>query len=373
MTDPNQQFVLYGAPVSLYTGKARAYLSFKQIPFTEQLATLKVYKNIIVPNTGVKFIPVVKTPQGQYIQDTSEIIAALETRFTKRAVLPNGPKQKIIAAVFEIWADEWLVIPAMHYRWNKDNFPFIYEEFGRVVAPSMPKFIRRFLGKKLAAKFQAFVPLLGITTKSIPAIEDWYENHVLAELDKHFYEHDYLLGSRPCIGDFGLFGPLYAHLYRDPASGQLMKSIAPNVARWVERLNSPIVEVGDWLDNDEIPETLLPLLKRIFSEFWPVLLSSVARTQEWFSAHPDTHSLPRSLGKHSFTIGGVTEQRAVMSFHAWKFQRILELYLSLSAPEKASVQQMMHEQFGLRIELPVFEKSLKRVNNRLYVASVANT
>ena len=32
--------------------------------------------------------------------------------------------------------------------------------------------------------------------------------------------------SRPSIGDFGLVGPLYAHQYRDPASGDLITKAA---------------------------------------------------------------------------------------------------------------------------------------------------
>jgi hypothetical protein len=55
-----------------------------------------------------------------------------------------------------------------------------------VVAPNMPAFVRAFIGVRIGAKFKGFVPLLGITDKSIPAIEDWYENHVLPLLNDHF-------------------------------------------------------------------------------------------------------------------------------------------------------------------------------------------
>ncbi len=54
---PNE-YTLYGAPMSLYTGKARAYLIFKKLPYNEVFSSLKVYKSIIVPNTGVRFVPV---------------------------------------------------------------------------------------------------------------------------------------------------------------------------------------------------------------------------------------------------------------------------------------------------------------------------
>ena len=197
----SQEYTLYGAAMSLYTGKTRAYLTYKKIPFEEVFSSLKVYKKIIIPNTGVRFIPVLKTPNNEYIQDTTAIMETLEQQFPQRSITPKNPIQQLVSEIFQIWGDEWLLIPAMHYRWNHDNFPFIYEEFGRVVMPSMPAFVRRIVGKKVGAKFKGFVPILGITANSIPAIDDWYENHVLAELDNHFSKYDYLLGDRPCAGD----------------------------------------------------------------------------------------------------------------------------------------------------------------------------
>ena len=80
----NETHKLYGAPLSLYTAKARSYLIFKQIPFEEIFSSMKVYKKIIVPKTGVRFIPVVKTPEGEFLQDTSHIIDTLEQRHPHR-------------------------------------------------------------------------------------------------------------------------------------------------------------------------------------------------------------------------------------------------------------------------------------------------
>ena len=37
----------------------------------------------------------------------------------------------------------------------------------------------------------------------------------------------FLLGHRPSIGDFGLLAPIYAHLYRDPVPGFILRT------RWV--------------------------------------------------------------------------------------------------------------------------------------------
>ena len=53
---------LIGAEVSYYTGKVRAYLRYKGMAFDEVSATREVYRDIILPRTGVAFIPVLPAP-----------------------------------------------------------------------------------------------------------------------------------------------------------------------------------------------------------------------------------------------------------------------------------------------------------------------
>jgi len=138
-----EKYILYASEFSLYAGKVRAYLQYKRIPYDEVLSSLSVNKKIIVPQTGVRLIPVVKTPDDQYLQDTSHIIDTLETAFPERSVMPDSPRQRLASLLLELYGDEWLLIPAMHYRWNHDNFPFIFDEFGRTLFPRLPAFIRR--------------------------------------------------------------------------------------------------------------------------------------------------------------------------------------------------------------------------------------
>jgi hypothetical protein len=48
---------LYAAPLSLYSGKARAYLDWKGIDYEEILSSDPVYKDIIIPKVGRPVIP----------------------------------------------------------------------------------------------------------------------------------------------------------------------------------------------------------------------------------------------------------------------------------------------------------------------------
>jgi len=222
-----QAYKLYGADFSLYSGKARSYLRKKGVPYEEITVTVSDYKNFIIPRTGVRFIPVVQTPEDDVFQDTTIIIDELEKRFPNHSVYPSTPKQKLAALLLELYGDEWLVIPAMHYRWNK-NEQWALLEFGKLSKPDGSIEEQLQLGEKVAAPFQGSLPFLGITDATEGAIENSYEA-LLADLDVHFARYDYLLGTRPCVGDFGLIGPLYAHLFREEtrSPANLWKSLLP--------------------------------------------------------------------------------------------------------------------------------------------------
>lgn len=104
-----QPYKLYGAALSYYTGKVRAYLNYKGIPFEEITASGDIYQQVILPRTGVTYIPVVITPDDMAIQDSTEIIDFLEERFPTRSVYPESPRQRLTALLFELYGDEWLL------------------------------------------------------------------------------------------------------------------------------------------------------------------------------------------------------------------------------------------------------------------------
>jgi len=362
----DQKYTMYGAEFSLYSGKARSYLRKKGIPFNEVTSTLSVYKKFIIPRTGVRYIPVVQTPDDQVFQDTTVIIDELEKRFPEHSVYPTTPKQKLVSLLLELYGDEWLLIPAMHYRWyyKEQNARFIYGEFGRMVMPKAPAFIQRFLGKKIGNKFKSVVPLLGVTDVNRAAVEQSYE-HFLDDLNKHFEQHDYLLGSKPCIADFGFIAPLYAHLSRDPAPGKLMRERAPAVVAWVERMNSDeaSLQSGAWLENDEIPETLLPILKRMAREQLPVLLDTDQRLSQWREENPNTDEIERYIGNHVFTVEGVDAERVLLPYCLWMYRRPVEYFQSVA--QDATVNQLMSD-VGLKEGLDQgLNNYLVRTDNKL--------
>ena len=82
------------------------------------------------------------------------------------------------------------------------------------------------------------------------------------------------------------------------------------VARWVGSMNTP-AHSGHFLDNDSIPDTLLTILKSMFTECMPALMASIKANAIWLDANPGASELPRAVGEHKFTIGGKRGTRAI--------------------------------------------------------------
>ena len=356
-------YKLYGAAISLYTGKLRAYLRYRNLPFVEESGGPEIFERI-----GFRMIPVLHTPDDELIQDTTVIIDHLEAQLAAQglggsSVYPEGAAQRLVALLFEVYGDEWLVIPAMHYRWNY-NLDFILEEFGKTLIPDASAEEQYAVGEKISAPFRGSLPILGITDDTIPGIESDYER-LLHLLDEHFATHPFLLGSRPSIGDYGLMGPLYAHNYRDAWSGDQMRRIAPNVARWVGSMNTPSPNLGHFLPDDEIPKTLLPVLELMFSECMPTLMASLEANATWIDANQAAEELPRGVGQHEFTIGGKQGKRMIRSYTQWMLQRPLDDYQSLEEGDRKRVDDLLERVGGRECMQSPIPRRVTRRDNRL--------
>jgi hypothetical protein len=111
-------------------------------------------------------------------------------------------------------------------------------------------------------------------------------------------------------------------------------------------MNTTPSEVGAWLPSDGIPSTLLPILKRMFVEFIPVLKSTVKVMTEWKAAHPVGTAIPRVVGMHTFQISDTHEERVVASFSQWKLQRVLDVYQGFDKKEKQHVDDWLADNVG---------------------------
>ena len=85
--------------------------------------------------------------------------------------------------------------------------------------------------------------MVGCTEQNRPIIEESYR-FVLDTLDRHVRHLPFLLGSRPSLADFGLYGQLQI-LSVDPTPAAEMRARAPDVFCWLMRLDDASGVEGD--------------------------------------------------------------------------------------------------------------------------------
>lgn len=339
----------YGWAVSPYTAKTRAALMFKGVDFDDVEASAPRLFLQIKRAVGHVVMPTVLRTDGSWLQDSSDIIDALERAHPNPPITPPGPKQRIASLLLELHGDEWLTLPAMHYRWTiPENRQFARTEFARSGAPFVPRFIGRRLTAPIADKMASYLPLIGVTKETAPGIER-FVGELVAALEAHLATTPFLLGSRPCLGDFALFGPLWAHLFRDPGSRHLFDD-APAVRAWFGHLERPSGQPGEFLADDEVPATLDPIFRTLFAEQWPYLEALVAAIDAYCAEHPEAARVPRALGDTAFTIGGSPGTRRLITFGQWMLQRPLRAYADCAPAEREAVDAWL-ERVGARGEL----------------------
>lgn len=333
-------YTLWGGPLSLYSGKARAYLIKKRIPYRELYPSHPDFPRRIMPAVGLFVVPVLEAPDGTIVQDTTNIIEYLEARHPEPNLVPESKLQEAVAWLVSAFASEGLLQAAMHYRWwyRKEQESFLTAEFARILSPAGGPEARRMQATAVMQQMNDYLGYLGVTAETVPAVESSYEA-LLGILDEHFARYPYVLGGRPSIADFGLMAPLFAHLSRDPHPSHLMKLRAPNVYRWTERMNLAQIRDGEFWDQeetypagDELPPTLVPLLEHIFSDWGPELAAYVRRFNEWIATDP---SLPPghlvsasgerrvhpSLGEVTYELRGRTFRRQCAVQAVWHFEQ----------------------------------------------------
>jgi glutathione S-transferase len=307
------RYRLFSAENSVFSGKVRAYLRFKHDQgdlgpgYEDILATPELISGLLVARSGSPALPQLETPGGEWIQDSSAIIDYCERAHTSLAVIPDSetrPKQRLASYLIELFADEWLIVSACWERWffsedgrEPSHRAFNEQQWGAIFGAGGDGPSRRAAGGAFfesafgisEARQNPRGPYAGLIQLGCTEATEgvWQANlhRLLQALEIHFGEHDYVLGGRPSLADYGLLGPLYAHFYRDPVPGFALRTFFPLVCEWVERTNAEgclnarrygqklysldsagalvggeaMSDGGDWLAVDEVPETLAPI------------------------------------------------------------------------------------------------------------------
>ena len=328
-------FRLYGAERSYFTGKARPALRAKRVYFEEILPTAEAYQEIL-RRTGMIFIPVVVTPEDETWQDTSDIIDALEARFPDPALIPATPVQRIVSYLFELYADEFMLLPAMHYRWSAPESE--KDARGAFAALSGD----RETSDRFADQMAGSLPVLGVVEATIPAIEA-HLGELLGHMEGILSDQSFLLGEQMSLADCAMMGPFYGHLYLDLVPGRILLERAARVSHWVERTNHPNpAAFTGFQPGDALHESLRPILELIGDDAVPLLLDTLRAFEEWADARPaGATEPPRAVGFHPTRLRGIEVSRYTSAYTLWMAQRPLDAYAALGDEERRAVDRAL--------------------------------
>jgi hypothetical protein len=198
-------------------------------------------------------------------------------------------------------------------------------------------------------RMRTVAAIWGVSEDTSELVESLYLEF-LAALNTHFEAVPYLLGWKPCIGDFGLLAPLYAHLGRDPHPARIMQQQAVRVYRWVERMNRADQDApeyfdagDDYLENDEVPDTLLAVLRIIGEDLVSETQAAATTINDWLAENQPEAGTPaeRFLGESQFTVRGTSLKSVAQPYRFFMLQRAQEIYDGLDASNKIAVDEML--------------------------------
>ncbi len=340
----SERWKFYAAPASYFSAKIRPALRYKRVAFDEYAPTAQAYKEVILPLTGVRYIPVVITDQHEVLQDTPRMLVRLEELVPEPAIMPADPAVHLIADVIQDFADEAMLWPAMHFRWNypeqRDWIRTDWEaSFG---GDKVDDFMNQMNGS---------LPFLGIGEGNTKAIEDWFHK-LLDILTEHFKHHRFLLGDTLTLADLAMVGPMYAHLGRDPVPADRMRERAPLVMAWVHEVNDAAPPVP-WATEPKITETLAPFLEEIGHAFVTMQTVASRKTAEAAAELKKGEEVPRVLGMADMPVLGKTNSRFLNTYAVWRHARTAARYNELDQAHKAKADEWL----GPAGVLPYFEEA----------------
>src|SRR5689334_834522 len=234
---------IIGAEMSPYSVKVRSYFRYKGIPHQWVLRNAASQAEH-EKHARMPIIPLVITPDGTGIQDSTPIIDQVVKLHPEPSIHPSDTVARFICVLIEEFGDEWGNKWMFHYRWARDVDQI--SAAGRIARASAP----RISEEQHAAMTQAIrermvgrVWFVGSSPATALQIENSFRE-TIDLLESHLATRSYLFGARPAFADFGLWGQIY-NASTDPTPGAWIEGRAPAVLTWIQRMLFPRSE-GDF-------------------------------------------------------------------------------------------------------------------------------
>jgi glutathione S-transferase len=316
---------IFGAELSPYSVKVRSYFRYKDLPHAwvvRNPETQPEYEK----HARIPIIPLVVTPAGEGIQDSTPILDRVEAEHPEPSVHPDDPVVGFVSVLLEEFGDEWGNKWMFHYRWAREVDQL--SAAGRIARNMLPADagedqvagVVQMVCKRMTGRTW----FVGSSEQTAPQIEQGFRDAV-ALLEAHLGERPYLFGGRPAYGDFGLWGQLY-NAWTDPTPGSWIEAHAPNLLAWIHRMTWPRDEGGfePW---SSLEPTLAPFLERqVGALFVPWTLANEACL---------------AAGDETFTVelaSGAWTQKP-QKYHAKSLAALREKYAAV--PDKTALDPVL--------------------------------
>jgi len=276
MTAPTDRYRIVAGPGSPYSHKVRAVMRYRRIPHdwvivrggwdgtgqTDKLAHLR--KNQL---------PIVLFPDGVPWTDSTPMIHELETRHEGRSVLPPSPGERFLARLIEDFADEWLPLPLMAFRWTSD------EDVTFCARRQMHGWLGAVSEAELAAGMERFTirqqkvrTALGAGNPAATEVFHRQYLELLGILEAGLAQQLFLFGDRPSIADFALYGML-SQFVIDPTAARILREHAVRLFQWTQYMDDLSGHDGNWSTDREPGDTVRALVKLAGRSLLPMLVA----------------------------------------------------------------------------------------------------
>jgi len=311
------QYRIFGAEVSPYSVKVRSYCRYKQIPhewIVRGPASAAEYQKY----AKLPIIPLVVSPEGEAMQDSTPILETLEQRFPEPSIHPDDPVAAFVSAVLEEFGDEWGNKWMFHYRWAREaDQVSASERIGAAMSGTSGDALQT-VAAGIRERMIGRVWFVGSNAQTAPQIEAGFQA-AIAQIEAHLAGRPYLFGARPAFGDFGMWGQIY-NAWTDPTPGAFLRERAPRVVAWCQRMLDPKAE-GPFEPWTTLAPTLAPFLtEQVGRRFLP-----------W--SHANAKAIAEGAEEFTVELAGKTWTQKPQKYHAKSLKALREKYAAAaSAP-----------------------------------------
>jgi glutathione S-transferase len=272
VTEP---YVVLGQNGSPYSMKIRAILRYRRLQHVWDQRSPREAEE--VAHVKPVLMPMVRFPSdGEWRIDSTPIALELEHVESERSIMPADPVHRFISDLIEDMADEWLTKAMFHYRWHYQNASD-YAAYW-IASDNTPSGENAMANRKKFANYiqdrqVGRMPLVGCTEANKPVIEESLLR-VLHALEGRVGYTSFLFGTRPSLGDFGLFGQLKT-ITDDPVGREVVSREAPTTFHWIRHTDDLSGLSGEWMGNDApLPAAITELLRLCGEAYLPFLAAN---------------------------------------------------------------------------------------------------